>query len=82
MSLVTEQSILAGILEMEATPLKDDGLPRIPNSKTPYVAFTVDSEKTPSPIETLHTTETSLPGRFPLAEYYALGIGKEKWNTL
>jgi hypothetical protein len=76
MSLVTEQSILAGILEMEATPLKDDGLPRIPNSKTPYVAFTVDSEKTPSPIETLHTTETSLPGRFPLAEYYALGKGK------
>ena len=85
MSLVTEQSILAGILEMEATPLKDDGLPRIPNSKTPYVAFTVDSEKTPSPIETLHTKESSLTGRFPLAEYYALGKGKGRlscWHLL
>ena len=76
MPLVTEQSILANILEMEATPSKDDGLPSIPNSKSPYVAFTVDSEKTPSPIETLHTKESSLTGRFPLAEYYALGKGK------
>ena len=76
MPLVTEQSILAGILEMKTIPPKDDGLPRIPNSKTPYVTFTVDSEKTPSPIETLHTKESSLTGRFPLAEYYALGKGK------
>ena len=86
MPLVTEQSILAGILEMEATPSKDDGLPSIPNSKSPYVAFTVDSEKTPSPIEIVHTNKSSfqsvmlndltITGRFPLAEYYALGKGK------
>ena len=30
------------------------------------------SEKTPSPIETLHIKGTSRTGRFPLAEYYGL----------
>ena len=76
MPLVTEQSILAGILRMGSTPPKDDGLPHIRGLSFPYVPITVDSEKTPSPIETLHTKESSLTGRFPLAEYYALGKGK------
>jgi hypothetical protein len=40
------------------------------NRNFPYVNSIVDSEKTPSPIEMLHNNETSLTGRFPLAEYY------------
>ena len=46
------------------------------SSATPYVRTIVNSEKTPSPIEILHSKETSRTGRFPLAEYYAQATTK------
>jgi len=57
------------------TPNKEIGptFPKIDNSL--YVRTKVDSEKSPSPIEILHTKESSLSGKFPLAEYYAQAKG-------
>jgi len=57
------------------TPNKEIGptFPKIDNSL--YVRTKVDSEKTPSPIEILHNKESSLSGKFPLAEYYAQAKG-------
>jgi hypothetical protein len=57
------------------TPNKEIGptFPKIDNSL--YVRTKVDSEKTPSPIEILHTKQSSLSGKFPLAEYYAQSKG-------
>jgi len=57
------------------TPNKETG-PTFPKINTNlYVRTIVDSEKTPSPIEILHTKESSLSGKFPLAEYYAQAKG-------
>ena len=71
MPLVTEKSILSNILKPDTIESKESNVPKIMSSATPYVRTIVDSEKTPSPIETLHIKGTSRTGRFPLAEYYA-----------
>ena len=80
MGFVSEKARLKAIYEEELpkptpTPNKETGptFPKINNSL--YVRTKVDSEKTPSPIEILHTKESSLSGKFPLAEYYAQSKG-------
>ena len=80
MGFVSEKARLKAIYEEELTkptptPNKETGptFPKIDNSL--YVRTKVDSEKSPSPIEILHTKESSLSGKFPLAEYYAQSKG-------
>ena len=80
MGFVSEKARLKAIYEEELTkptptPNKETGptFPKINNSL--YVRTKVDSEKSPSPIEILHTKESSLSGKFPLAEYYAQAKG-------
>ncbi len=77
MPLVNLKSNLSQIKETTPTPLKV--------GKTgfglPYVRTIVDSEKTPSPVEILHTDTTSRTGRFPLAEYYAQAKGSGRLSA-
>ena len=77
MPLVNLKSNLSQIKETKSTPLKV--------GKTgfglPYVKTIVDSEKTPSPVEILHTDTTSRTGRFPLAEYYAQAKGSGRLSA-
>ena len=80
MGFITEKAKLKATYEETIstptpTPNKEIGptFPKIDNSL--YVRTKVDSEKTPSPIEILHTKESSLSGKFPLAEYYAQAKG-------
>ena len=80
MGFITEKAKLKATYEETIstptpTPNKEIGptFPKIDNSL--YVRTKVDSEKTPSPIEILHTKESSLSGKFPLAEYYAQSKG-------
>ena len=77
MPLVNLKSNLSQIKETKPTPLKV--------GKTgfglPYVKTIVDSEKTPSPVEILHTDTTSRTGRFPLAEYYAQSKGSGRLSA-
>ena len=80
MGFITEKAKLKATYEETIstptpTPNKEIGptFPKIDNSL--YVRTKVDSEKTPSPIEILHNKESSLSGKFPLAEYYAQAKG-------
>ena len=80
MGFITEKAKLKATYEETIstptpTPNKATGptFPKIDNSL--YVRTKVDSEKSPSPIEILHTKESSLSGKFPLAEYYAQAKG-------
>ena len=76
MALVSLESRLSQIKDPEPIESKESNVPKKMSSATPYVRTIVNSEKTPSPIEILHSKETSRTGRFPLAEYYAQATTK------
>ena len=76
MALVSLESRLSHIKDPEPIESKESNVPKKMSSATPYVRTIVDSEKTPTPIEILHTDTTSRTGRFPLAEYYAQASSK------
>ena len=66
---------------MGLVDLKSDLAKQTANVTIGYVNNIVDSEKTPSPVEILHTDTTSRTGRFPLAEYYAQSKGSGRLSA-